>query len=294
MGYVIIGVRPDSSNSPELDIPAEFRQGVFMERRKFLISSFAASAMTAGAPASGLGAAGSAARQYYELRRYRLRSGPQVKLTQNFLRDALLPALNRLDITPVGAFNVLIGCEAPSIYVLLPSASSKALITLNSALAADATYQDAGRDFLSAPAQSPAYVRMESKLMIAFEGRPQLTVPPATAARQPRTFELRTYESPSDRDHQRKLEMFHHGEFDIFVQAGFFPVFYGDSLIGTRLPNLTYMLAFDSLDERNRLWKAFGSSAAWKRLSALPRYAFEDIVSNVTNVILTPTPYSQI
>jgi hypothetical protein len=176
----------------------------------------------------------------------------------------------------------------------MPSASSPALLTLRAALAADTAYQEAGKDFLTAPAQSPAYVRMESKLMIAFEGRPRLALPPATAARETRTFELRTYESPSDRDHERKVEMFHHGEFDIFVQAGFFPVFYGDTLIGSRLPNLTYMLAFTSLDERNRLWAAFGSSPAWKRLSSLERYAFEGIVSNITNIILTPTPYSQI
>ncbi len=265
-----------------------------MERRDFLVSSIAATALATGTTARGGGAAQSPARQYYELRRYRLRSGPQVKLAHDFFRAALIPALNRLGVTPVGAFDVLIGCETPSVYLLMPSTSSQALTGLSAALAADAAYREAGKDFLSAPAQSPAYVRMESKLMIAFEGRPHLAIPPATAAREARTFELRTYESPSDRDHVRKVEMFHHGEFDIFVQAGFFPVFYGDTLIGDRLPNLTYMLAFESLDERNRLWNAFGSAAAWKRLSGLERYAFEGIVSNITNIILTPTPYSQI
>ena len=31
-----------------------------------------------------------------------------------------------------------------------------------------------------------------------------------------------------------------------------------------------------------------------KRCPANPRYAFETIVSNITNLILTPTAYSQI
>jgi len=29
-------------------------------------------------------------------------------------------------------------------------------------------------------------------------------------------------------------------------------------------------------------------------MQALPRYSFESIVSNITNIILTPAPYSQI
>ncbi|MGH9407164.1 MAG: NIPSNAP family protein [Terriglobia bacterium] len=269
-----------------------------MQRRKFLASSLAASALAAGASAGARAEpqtqADATGRQYYELRNYRLRSGPQVKLTHSFLRDALLPALGRLGIGPVGVFNQVIGPESPSIYVLMASTSVDSLVNAEAALGRDSDYQQAGSAFLTAPAGSPAYVRMESKLMIAFAGRPRITPPPSTGAGHSRTFELRTYESPSDRDHIRKVEMFHHGEFDVFIQAGFSPVFYGNTLVGARMPNLTYMLSFNSLDERNRLWSAFGSSPAWKKLSGSQRYAFEQIVSNITNLILSPAPYSQI
>ncbi len=267
-----------------------------MERRKFLASSLVASALAVNAPAgaSGEPERDSGGRQYYELRCYQLRQGPQVKLTNAFLRDALIPALGRLGIAPVGVFNQAIGADSPRIYVLMPSTSLETLMSAETKLAGDSAYQEAGNAFLAAPAESPAYVRVKSKLMIAFAGHPQITPPATTGAHPLRTFELRTYESPSDRDHTRKVEMFHHGEFDIFVQAGFWPVFYGDTLIGSRMPNLTYMLAFSSLDDRNRLWSAFGSSPAWKKLSTSARYAFEEIVTNISNVILSPAPYSQI
>jgi hypothetical protein len=42
------------------------------------------------------------------------------------------------------------------------------------------------------------------------------------------------------------------------------------------------------------MWKAFGSDPGWKKLSGSSRYNFEEIVSNITNVILSPTSYSQI
>lgn len=262
-----------------------------MERRRFLRTSLAAAAAATGATVR---AAESKGREYYELRRYRLTSGPQHKLTDTYLREALVPALVRLGVSPVGVFSMTVGPESSTMLVLIPSPSVETLVTLPFKLETDAEYRKAGAEFLEAPAKEPAYVRVESSLMIAFEGRPKLTVPPVTAEHGERVFELRTYESPSDRDHVRKVEMFHSGEFDIFTTAGFWPVFYGDTLIGPRLPNLTYMLGFPSLAERDAKWKAFFSAPEWKKLTASPKFNFESIVSNVTNLILTPTAYSQI
>ena len=109
-----------------------------------------------------------------------------------------------------------------------------------------------------------------------------------------RVFQLRTYESPTMRDHQRKVEMFHTGEFDIFRRAGFWQVFYGDKLIGERLPNLTYMLSFPDLSEMNAKWTAFRTDPEWKKLTASPKFSFESIVTKVSNLILNPASYSQI
>ena len=258
-----------------------------MHRRQFLASSsLAASALAA--PQGG------ASREYYELRRYQLMSPVQRKLTDAYLREALVPGLNRLGIRPVGVFNVDIGIESSTIYVLIPSTSLEALALVESRLARDAEYMKAGAPFLNAPASQPAFVRVESSLMIAFEGRPRLAVPPVTAGHGARVFELRTYESPSQQDHVRKVEMFHSGEFDIFEKAGFWQVFYGDTLIGPRMPNLTYMLAFPDLSQRSALWKAFQTAPKWKELSSSPRFNYEPIVNNVTNQILRPAGYSQI
>lgn len=269
-----------------------------MERREFLASSLAASAIAAAAPGAYAAAAQEGAsgkgREFYQLRRYHFNGGPQRKLCDDFFRDALLPALGRLKIGPVGVFDVTIGPETPSIYVLMPSLSAETLATVETQLARDAEYNKAGAAFLNAPAKEPAFDRMESSLLQAFEKSPRLVLPKATASRGPRVFEMRTYEGATDQDHKRKIEMMQSGEADIFTKAGAEQVFYGDTLIGSRLPNLTYMLAFASLAERDKVWAAFRGSDEWKALSTQPRYTFETIVSNITNLILTPTEYSQI
>jgi hypothetical protein len=289
-----------------------------MLRRTFVANSLVAAALSAAAasdskagsasstdskkdsePATALQAGASTAtagkqRLYYELRRYQLVDGPQKKICDAFFQNAFIPAVNRLGITPVGVFNLTVGPGTPVMYVLLPSASLEALVNLEAHLANDAQYMSAGTPFLSAPAVAPAYQRIESQLMIAFEKIPGITLPAATVTNAARVFELRTYESPSDLDHKRKVEMMQSGEEKIFDKAGFTQVFYGDTLIGGHLPNLTYMLSFESLAARDQHWTAFGTNPDWKTMQANPRYAFENIVSNISNFILTPAAYSQI
>jgi hypothetical protein len=213
-----------------------------MQRRRFLTSSLASSALALSAArhvtAQPSGSGTGSDREYYELRRYQLVSGPQTKLTNAYVAEALIPALNRLGIKSVGAFNLYLGPQTPALYLLIPSASLETLAKTELLLERDEEYQRAGEKFLNAPAKEPPYERVESSLMIAFQGYPKLTVPPVTAQHGSRVFQLRTYESPTTQDHRRKVEMFHSGEFDIFQKAGFWQVFYGDTLIGPRIPNL--------------------------------------------------------
>ncbi len=78
----------------------------------------------------------------------------------------------------------------------------------------------------------------------------------------------------------------------IFQRLGMRPVFFGETLVGDRQPNLKYMLTYDSLAARDELWKAFGSDPAWKKLSGQPELKDSEIVANISNVLLRPLPFS--
>jgi hypothetical protein len=264
-----------------------------MHRRQFLSASLATSALALSRNASAQ-SAGGAPREYYQLRRYTLQSGPQTKLTENYFGEALVPALTRMGMGPVGAFRLDYGAETPMYYVLIPGPSVEALATLELRLAQDAAFVKAADPFWNAPATAPAFNRVETSLLSAFEGWPKLVPPPSSATKAKRIFQLRTYESPSDAAHVRKVEMFHHGEFEIFKKAGCSPVFFADTLIGDRLPKLTYMLSFAGMEELLAGWAKFGSDPDWKTLSASPRYNYEAIVSNIDSLILVPLAASQL
>lgn len=265
-----------------------------MDRRKFLSTSLAASAAMMAAPGSAATpeTAREAAPQFYELRRYQLVSGPELKLTESFFRDALIPALNRMGIGPVGAFAEDFGPDTPAYYLLMPAADAGTLAEVDLKLAQDGAFTKAAAAFWSAPAGAPAFGHVDSTLLRAFTGHPRITVP--TERKPGRVYHLRTYRSPSYADHVRKVEMFHSGEFEIFANAGCEAVFYGDALIGQQLPNLTYMLTFPSMEALLAGWDKFRNSPDWKKLSSDQRFAFEPIVSNINNYVLKPLACSQV
>lgn len=229
-------------------------------------------------------------REFYQLRKYELRNGPQTANAQNYFKEALIPALSRLGMPQVGTFQVSIGPETPTYYVLILSTSPEALLTLNMKLAADPKFSKAAADFWGAPATAPAFQREEVTMMAAFNGFPKLTAPKPGK----RIFQLRTYESPSFAAHLKKVEMFETGEIAIFQRTGLTPVFFAHNLTGTRLPSLTYMLTFQDVAELNAHWAAFGGDPAWKELSHKPGYTDPELVNNIANLYLSPLASSQI
>ncbi len=266
-----------------------------MQRRQFLKTSLAFSgAAGLSAFASAAESATPAAREYYQLMLYHLRRGPKQKLFDDFLRAAFVPAMNRIGLGPVGVFNVMTGPDSPTFYVLVRYPTIQDFVTGQARLRADAEFLKAGAEVTNAPATDPTYVRLESSFMVAFEGMPKLEVPAGAAGNQPRIFELRTYESHSKKANAKKIEMFNVGEIAIFRRAGLTPVFFGETLVGTKLPNLTYMLVYESMAAKDKAWAAFGGDPEWKKLSTTPGYTDAEIVSNISNVLLRPAPYSQI
>jgi hypothetical protein len=266
-----------------------------MDRRNFLSRSLTASALSLAGAAPAVSQTSAGASEYYEFRRYQLVSGPGTKLTDNYFGEALIPALNRLGIGPVGAFSVYFGPDTPAYYLLLPSTKLETLVTAELALSKDSGFLKAAAPFWDAPGSAPPYVTVESTLLRAFEGYPKLTVPAAAAKKERRIYQLRTYVSPTNMDHVRKVEMFHHGEFGIFAKAGAANVFYADALVGPRLPSLTYMLSFPDVEALETVWNKFMGDPEWKKLSADPRFNLAPpTVSNITSLVLRPLPYSQV
>jgi NIPSNAP len=263
-----------------------------MFRREFLS---VAPMLPAFAVGQGPSSSADAGPSLYEWRQYSLRTGTEARRLDDYLQNALVPALNRLGHTPVGVFQVTFGLPTPTVFVLTPFASGDALFAREAKLDADESYLKAAAAYLDATATDPVYVRQEVSILSAFPQFPKIVVPAAAANKGPRIFELRTYESPSEKAHRAKVKMFAEmGEIDIFRRVGLMPVFFSRTLAGPRMPSLVYMLTHENLAARDKNWSGFGGDPEWRKLSQTPGYTDPEIVSNITTLLLRPTAYSQV
>ncbi|MBL9126106.1 MAG: NIPSNAP family protein [Verrucomicrobiales bacterium] len=267
-----------------------------MNRRRFLAAAATATvtASTTMQPDARAAAPGAADREFYELRRYHLRRGPKQKVFDDYLREAWLPAMRRIGIGPIGVFSVMLGPESPSTWVLVPYKSLDEFAGVPAKLREDDAYKRAAAEARNAPASDPTYLRYENTLLGSIASVPKIEVPAQTRAGKSRIFELRTYESHSKAANAKKIEMFDVGETALFRRAGLTPVFFGEALIGSRLPNLTYMLVFDDLAARDTAWKTFATDPEWKKLSSTPGFTDPEIVTDISNQLLRPAAYSEI
>lgn len=232
-------------------------------------------------------------REYYQLKTYLLDSEEQEQKTDQYLSEALLPALKRLHIKNVGVFKprTIDSLNPRSIKVLIPMKAISDLETLDSKLNKDKAYMAAAKSFLDAPYKNPPYGRVESIILKAFVDMPKMKASPLAGPRKDRIYELRSYESATEAKYINKVDMFNKGgEVALFEDLGFNAVFYGEVLSGATMPNLMYMTTFENQASRDAHWKSFSDSPVWNKLKSDPNYQ-NNVSKNVTRFYY-PTEYS--
>ena len=232
-------------------------------------------------------------RQYYQLKIYSFENEAQQNAADSFLEKTYLPALKRHKITNTGVFKPreIDSSGIKKTYVLTAYNSLHQFEALDSLLLNDPIYLKSGRSFLDLPYDSLPYIRVSSILLKAFEKHPILTPTKLEGSRTDRVYELRSYESATEKIYRNKVAMFNAGgEVALFDKLNFNPIFYGEVLSGDQMPNLMYMTTFENQESRDAHWKKFGDSPEWNAMKTLPKY--QNNVSHMDITFLYPTSYS--
>ena len=235
---------------------------------------------------------GPKSRAWFDLRFYYLRNDLERSRLDVFFAEAYMQALKRIGKRPAGFFNVAVGSQMPTMVSLISYNSLADLELAMEKLAEDTSWNKALDDFDSS--KTMPYLRIESRLLKAFSSMPVMEVPAITEGRPPRVFELRTYESRNMRSSETKIKMFDEGEIDIFRRCGMLPVFFGQTIAGSGLPSLTYLLGYESVEMREEVWRKFANHPDWQALRSKPGLSDSEIVSNISCCILRPAAYSDI
>jgi len=232
---------------------------------------------------------------YYEIRTYHLKDEAQEAITDQFLKDAFLPALHRTGIAAAGVFKPIDNDTSADrrIIVLIPYRSFSEFENTEAKLIKDAAFQSSGKAYLNAPFDSVPYKRIEKTLMKNFVSGHSAQAPKLSSPKTERIYELRSYEGPTEKFHAAKVKMFIVGdEISLFNRLGFNAIFYGEVLAGKSMPNLMYMTSFENIASRDEHWKSFFADAHWKKISAIHEY--DHSVSHSDSYLLHPTDYSDL
>lgn len=232
-------------------------------------------------------------KEFYQFTIYHYSTAEQEKILDAYLKDALLPALHRVGIHNAGVFKPWGNdtVAAKLLYVFMPLPSIDKTVTIKEKLATDAGYLAAGAAYInSLPGLAP-YNRIETILTEAFPLAPVMKLPVLKAIKKERVYELRSYESATEKIFYNKVHMFNEGdEIGLFAKLNFNAVFYSSVIAGSKMPNLMYLTCFENMVDRDAHWKSFGEHPDWKKLSSLPEY--QGNVSHIDIVFLRPTDYS--
>lgn len=232
------------------------------------------------------------AREFYQLSVYHIKDKAQESRLDKFLSTAYLPALHRNGIKNVGVFKTLNIDTASDkkVYVFIPFKSLAEFLKISKLLETDKEIGTKGADYLNAAYNDAPYVRIETILMEAFSQAPLMKKPSFDTPKSERIYELRSYESATEKLYRNKVAMFDKEEVEIFERIGSKPVFYGEVIAGSRMPNLIYLTTYRKMASRTEQWKKFSDDPRWKRVSALPEYQHN--VSKNDTKFLVPTDYS--
>lgn len=229
---------------------------------------------------------------YYQFKIYHYKTQAQESKIEHYLQLAYVPALHRAGIKNVGVFKPIKQDTADMrIYVFIPFTSLDKITGIDKKLQADTQYLTDGDEYINADFTDAPYSRIETIVLQAFPGMPAPAVPNLTGNKADRVYELRSYESATEKYNFNKVRMFNEGdEVGLFKRLGFNAVFYSEVIAGAHMPNLMYMTTFNSKQDRDTHWDTFSNDSYWKTLSAKAEY--KNNVSHVDIVFLYPAEYS--
>jgi hypothetical protein len=270
------------------------KESSLMKRREFLTASglgIAALSTLPTASAQVRRARRDSARQFIELRKYTVKDADKRAKLVAILDKALIPALNRQGLKPVG---VLIPKEsetkfAQNVFVVIPHQTMDSFVNVNAKLVADSVYRKDAAPIFETTSKNPVYTDCETWLLQCFPTIPSLETPELGANR---VYQMRQYRSFNIDRNDAKMKMFYQGgELPLFRKVGMNPIFFGNIVAGSRMPAFWYMIGFASEEAQGKAWNAFGSHPDWAAIKDLPEYA--DTATEIDNIVLLPSPGSQ-
>jgi hypothetical protein len=229
--------------------------------------------------------------RFYAVETFYLKNGTQPARIHEHFSKVAIPAIRERHDGPVIALEALVAPHMPQVAIIIGFRSLEQMWTLHTALGKSKDFSRKYQQWQAGP--EPPFESQSKSLLEAADYSPDLENDKAPRKAR-RVFELRQYHSPTWAQLQALHERFAGPEIKIFHRCGIHPVFYTSTLIGSNMPNLTYLIPFESLDAREKAWNAFAADPEWIQIRKESIDRHGQISSVIQISLYQATPYSPV
>lgn len=227
---------------------------------------------------------------FYAVETFYLKSGGQARV-HDLLSKSMLPAIQKVHSGPKIVLESLVAPHMPQIVFIIGFRSLEEMWTLHTSLGKNPELQNA-----FAQSENVADTLVDSQANVLLEAMP--FSPEIVADSKPRkparVFEMRVYHTAKWRQLTGLTERFAGPEIRIFHRTGIHPILYASTLVGPNIPNLTYLIPFDSLAAREKAWDTFGADPEWITVRNESVEKYGQMPSVIQIALYRATPYSPV
>ena len=199
---------------------------------------------------------------FYLVENFYLRHSTQLARINQFMSQGFLPSAAKLTSAPKIFLEAQVAAHTPQFMTVMGLSSLDELASLRDRLRGDKTYQKAFAEWENGP--EPPYEHYSQTLLKTADYCPAVESPQQQG--KGRFYELRIYHSPTWMQLAALHERFAGPEIKIFHRSGIHPILYTETALGTNMPNLTYLIPWDSLAAREKAWDAFQADPEWVKV----------------------------
>jgi hypothetical protein len=229
-------------------------------------------------------------KRIFVFQQFFLKQGTQGGRMNEYLKTAV-QSVGKVHSGPLLVLEAVVAAHQPQIAVIAGFDSFGQISEVDGKLSGDAALPKAIEALENHP-EAPCE-HFTTTLLEATDYCPEIKADPNPPA-VPRIFEVRVYHSPTYRQLKALHERFAGPEIKIFHRVGVNPILYSSTVFGNNMPNLTYVIPFANLAEREKAWNAFSADPEWVKVRAESIEKAGQISISSQIILYKATPYSPI
>lgn len=195
--------------------------------------------------------------KFFTLDTWQIKAGTQQTRMADWLGNSLIPALAKQNAGPIVALEAVFAPSVPAIKLFVGYDSFAQIEAVQNRIGADPALKAAWQKI---EASEAPFESRRSDILETTGYSPAVVEP---KVEKPRYYEVRIYHASTEWQLSAINDRFTGATMRLFHAHGIEPLFLTTARFGSNMPNVTYVIPWDSLAAREKAWDSFNADPDW-------------------------------